>query len=384
MKKDILQNFERNLGYFFSNALERPLTAPLWVYISLSHKCTYNCQMCGVVKILNGFELPTGAVKSAIDQIKYWNSCPAIVLTGGEPFLRKDIFEIISYAAVNKIRIETVSNGSLIGEELADKIIASGLSNIAVSLDGAIEETHDYIRQKGAFKNATQAIKWLTAAKKRRGCGPQISVWTTIMKENVSELSDIALLVKELGIDCLVYHPVIVAQDDMQNTSADAHFWLRGKDIDILKRQIDEILDFKKTYGLVEFLHDPYLWAEHFLGTLKIDAWKCNPFVFLNIGPDGEIRSCGASFGNMHKLGLDACLNTAEARQARAVMKNCPKPCLQTCWANPESDSLARAVDSFISKINNANFSKEEKEGLLREALNRLSYYEKMVGEINA
>jgi sugar phosphate isomerase/epimerase len=46
------------------------------------------------------------------------------------------------------------------------------------------------------------------------------------MKENVRELYDIIPLVKDLGVECLVYHPVIVAQEDMQNTSPNARFWL--------------------------------------------------------------------------------------------------------------------------------------------------------------
>ncbi len=343
-----LEDFKVNLAYHFSEKLEYSFAKPYWIYISLSHKCTYRCQMCGVVKILKGYELPAEVLKRTIDEIASWNSDCVVLFTGGEVFLRKDVFELINYSVEHGIKTEAVSNGSLINEELASKIVSSGLKNIAVSLDGAKETTHDSIREKGAFKKALGAIKNLVEAKKKLGKGPQISVWTTIMKENIEELSDIIPLVKGLGAECLVYHPVIVAQEDMQNTCPDAPFWVRKERLDILKGQIDRILDYQAKHGLVAFLHDPYLWLKYFELTLNKQNWKCNPFVFLNIGPDGEVRSCGASFGNINEMSLDACLMSQDAFQARKLMKACAKPCLQTCWAHPESDSITEIANNFV------------------------------------
>ncbi|MFH1191640.1 MAG: radical SAM protein [Candidatus Omnitrophota bacterium] len=348
-----LKEFETNLDYHFSGLLEYPFAKPYWIYISLNHKCTYNCQMCGVVKILKGQELPGEVLKKTLDEISGWKNDCVVLFTGGEVFLRNDAFELIGYAVKNRLKAEAVSNGSLINEELALKIISSGLQNIAVSLDGAKETTHDFIREKGAFKKALNAITHLVKAKKRLGGGPQISVWTTIMKENVGELFDIISLVKDLGVECLVYHPVIVAQDDMQKTSADAPFWISKERLNILKEQIDKILDYKTKDGLVAFLHDPYLWINYFETSLTKDNWKCNPFVFLNIGPDAEVRSCGASFGNLKEMSLDDCLLSQDAFLARRLMKACPKPCLQTCWAHPESDSLIEIANRFINNIKN-------------------------------
>lgn len=373
---DYFNKFKKQLTLYFSEVLEKPLAKPLWVYISLSHKCTYNCQMCGVVKILNGYELTKEQVCKSFDEISLWGDGLTVVLTGGEPFLRQDIFEIISYGAGKNIKIEAVSNGSLINPELADKIIRSELSNIAVSLDGAKEETHDSIRQKGAYKKTLAAIQNLVVAKKNNSRGPQISVWTTIMKENVKELFDIISLVSDLGVECLVYHPVIVFQDDMQNTSSKARFWLDEQDLGVLKLEIDKIVDYQKKNGLVAFLHDPYLWIEHFKGTLTKKEWKCNPFVFLNIGPDGEVRSCGASFGSVQRMSLGECLTSNEASRARLAMKQCLKPCLQTCWANPDADSLRQIVDKLLLNIAKSNYCKDDKRKLLSDALSSLTTYE--------
>lgn len=372
---DYLKDFETNLSYCFSEALEYPIAKPYWIYISLSHKCTYNCQMCGVVKILKGHELSKETVIKTLNEISGWKRDCVIMFTGGEPFLRGDIFELINHSISCNLKTEVVSNGSLINKDLALKIISSGLRNIAISLDGAKEATHDMIRQKGSFRSAINALRNLVEAKEKTGRGPQISAWTTIMKENVSELFDIIPLVKDLGVECLVYHPVIVAQDNMQKTLPQAPFWIGDGYLKILKEQIDKIVDYQKKYGLVAFLHDPYLWIKYFETSLTKGDWKCNPFVFINIGPDADVRSCGSAFGNIKEIGLDDCLMSRDAFQVRALMKACQKPCLQTCWAHPESDSLSEILNRFINNIKNQN----NKNRILKEALKILEHYEDML-----
>jgi len=370
-----LTEFETNLDYHFSEILEYPIVRPYWIYISLSHKCNYNCQMCGVAKILKGYELPGEILKNTLNVISKWKRDCVVMFTGGEPFLRKDIFGLIGYAVNRGLKTEAVSNGSLINEELAEKISLSGLQNIAVSLDGVKESTHDFIRGKGAFNKVINAITNLVKAKKKLGKGPQVSVWVTIMKENVEELFEIISLVENLGVECLVYHPVIVAQDDMQKTLPSAPFWIKKEKLDMLREQIDKIVDYKTKYGQVAFLHDPYLWLKYFDATLTKYNWKCNPFVFLNIGPDGEVRSCGASFGNIKDMNLDECLLSEEAFQARKLMKICPKPCLQTCWAHPDSDSAVDIANRFIHNIENCN----DKVRFLKAGLRLLEKYKNTV-----
>lgn len=367
-----LENLETNLRYHFSELMEYPLAKPYWVYISLSHRCTYTCKMCGVVRILKGHELPGELLKKTLDEISGWKRDCVVLFTGGEVFLRKDAFELLGHSINKGLTTEAVSNGALIDEDMALRIMSSGLTNIAVSLDGAKESTHDSIREKGAFKKALNAITCLVNAKKKQGAGPQVSVWTTIMKENVEELFDIIQLVRDLGVECLVYHPVIVAQDDMQNTSPEAPFWIKGEKLDILKDQIEKIVGYKKENGMVAFLHDPKLWIRYFEASLTKSDWKCNPFVFLNIGPDGEVRSCGSSFGNIKEMSLNNCLLSQEALSARRLMKACPKPCLQTCWAHPESDSLEGIISGFIDSIKNQPNRPE----LLKTALKMLKKYE--------
>lgn len=375
---DFLKQFETNIRYHFSEILNSPLVKPYWIYISVTHKCNFNCQMCGVKKILKEYELDLNVMKRVLDEIASWNSDCVIMLTGGEPFLRKDIFDIIDYSVSLGLKTEVVSNGSLIDNpQIARRIIESGLKNIAISLDGVNPQTHDCIRGvDGAYGKTLEATGYLCREKKIRGSGPQISVWTTIMKENVDELYEIIFLAKDLGVECLVYHPVIVIQDDMQHTIKGGHFWIKDEQIGILKQQIDKIVSYQRENGLVAFLHDPYLWLKYFQGTLAKKEWKCNPFVFIDIGPDGYVRSCGPAFGNIKEMDLTACLETKEAKKACERMQGCQKPCLQTCWAWPEADSLISIVQNFLSKLENLNEDNPNKKKIIREGLELLTRYE--------
>lgn len=376
-----LSEFDLNLRYHFSEILNTPLAKPYWVYISLTHNCNFNCQMCGVKKILRGHELDIDVLKRSLKEIAGWGSDCVVMLTGGEIFLRKDIFEIIGYASSLGINIEAVSNGSQINNpQFAKKIIDSGLKNIAISLDGANSKTHDYIRGvDGAHRKAMDAIGYLCQEKRIKGAGPQISVWTTIMKENVEELYEIIALVKSAGVECLVYHPVIVNQDDMQNTIKSGLFWIGNDNIGALKQQIDKIAEHQKKDNLIAFLHDPYLWLGYFQGTLRRKDWRCNPFVFVDIGPDGFVRSCGPAFGNIKEMSLNDCLQTKDAKKARERMRACPKPCLQTCWAWPQADHLDSIVKDFITKIDGSCLSNTDKKRRIKEAAGLLTKYEQLL-----
>ena len=93
-----IDDYKLNLSFYFSEALDLPLAKPYWIYISASHDCNFNCQMCGVKKVLRGQELSLDAIKKVFGEIARWKSPHVITLTGGEPFLRGDIFEIIDAA----------------------------------------------------------------------------------------------------------------------------------------------------------------------------------------------------------------------------------------------------------------------------------------------
>jgi heme b synthase len=121
-------------------------------------------------------------------------SKPVIILTGGEPLLRPDIFDLARYGTDKGFRMVMATNGTLMTEETVQKMKASGIQRISVSLDGPGPETHDAFRKvKGAFESSLKGIELA----KRGGLDFQIN--TTITRINLHLIADILKLAVDLG-----------------------------------------------------------------------------------------------------------------------------------------------------------------------------------------
>ena len=160
-----------------------------------TRRCNLSCKHCRAVAEDHPYEneLDTKASFKLLEQIKEVGD-PIIILTGGEPLLRKDIFDIAAYGTKLGLRMVMAPNGTLITQENAKKMKASGIKRISVSLDGSTPETHDAFRGlENAFENAIQGIK--TA--KQAGLDFQIN--TTITKTNLDQIPKILTLAENLG-----------------------------------------------------------------------------------------------------------------------------------------------------------------------------------------
>ncbi len=119
---------------------------------------------------------------------------PILILTGGEPLMRPDIFEIARRGADMGFHMSMAPNGTLMDDEVVRRMIESGIQRIGISLDGASAETHDAFRQMpGAFAGAMKGID----AACRAGLPFQIN--TSVTAFNASEVAKVHELAKSLG-----------------------------------------------------------------------------------------------------------------------------------------------------------------------------------------
>jgi len=138
-------------------------------------------------------ELDTAEAFTLLDQIAEVAK-PIIILTGGEPLLRDDIFDIAAYGNEKGLRMVMAPNGTLITESVAERLKASGIKRISISLDGATAGSHDKFRKvEGAFDGA---IKGMEIAKK---VGLDFQVNTTITKTNLDQIPKIQQLAVKMG-----------------------------------------------------------------------------------------------------------------------------------------------------------------------------------------
>ena len=169
------------------------------IFWELTSGCNLRCIHCRAEADFarHPNELSTQEAFAFIDQVVSFAN-PIMILTGGEPLYRPDIFEIAGYAVRRGLRCALASNGTLISDEIAERIVEVGIRRVSISLDGARPETHDSFRgQPGSFHAALEGFERL----KKRGMSLQIN--TTIARHNVAEVAETLELALRLGADAL-------------------------------------------------------------------------------------------------------------------------------------------------------------------------------------
>jgi len=158
-----------------------------------TRNCNLNCIHCraSATSGPHSGELDTAEAFRLLDQIAEVAK-PIIILTGGEPLLRDDIFDIAAYGTKKGLRMVMAPNGTLVTEPIAKKLVDSGIKRISISLDGATRESHDKFRQvDGAYDGALNAMKIA------RKIGLDFQVNTTITKTNLDQIP----LIQELAVE---------------------------------------------------------------------------------------------------------------------------------------------------------------------------------------
>ncbi|MDL2329739.1 heme b synthase [Desulfosarcina sp. OttesenSCG-928-A07] len=138
-------------------------------------------------------ELDTSQAMRLLDEIAAVGK-PIVILTGGEPLLRPDIFDIAGYGTGLGLKMVMSPNGTLITPETARKMADSGISRISASIDGATREFHDQFRGvDGAFDATLQGIRYVQEA------GISFQINTTVTKTNLDQIPRILELAEALG-----------------------------------------------------------------------------------------------------------------------------------------------------------------------------------------
>lgn len=181
------------------NALDGHAFRPIKATFEITYRCNLKCEMCYLVhegrekKIK---ELTPDEVKNVINQLT--RKIP-ITFTGGEPFVKEGIMDILRYTS-KRNNCGILTNGIMLNEDIAKDVVDMGVSAITVSIDG-LKKVHDKIRGPKAFEGAIQGIKNVQEHKKKSGKkNPNVHLNTVILPFNVESLDEIVDLASELSI----------------------------------------------------------------------------------------------------------------------------------------------------------------------------------------
>jgi heme d1 biosynthesis radical SAM protein NirJ len=204
----------------------RPGPVVIW---NLIRRCNLTCRHCYSISGDVDFpgELSTAQVFAVMDDLKLFG-VPALILSGGEPLMRGDLFDITARAKALGFYVGLSSNGTLVDAALADRIRDAGYDYVGISLDG-IGATHDrFRRREGAYQAALSGLRLL------RDRGVKVGVRFTMTRDNAGELPLLLDLVERERFPKFYLSHLVYAGRGNKNRGDDAAWETTRRAMDLL------------------------------------------------------------------------------------------------------------------------------------------------------
>ncbi len=196
---------------------------------NLVRRCNLTCKHCYSISADRDFpgELTTAEVLAVLDQLKAARVA-VLILSGGEPLLRPDLFDLAAAAKAMGFYVGLSSNGTLIDAAVARRIAATGFDYVGISLDG-LRETHDRFRRKiGAFAAALAGVRVC------RDAGVKVGLRFTLTQDNAHDLPALLDLMETEGVEKFYLSHLNYAGRGNKNRKDDAHFQTTRAAMDLL------------------------------------------------------------------------------------------------------------------------------------------------------
>ena len=312
-----------------------PLRMVAW---ELTRNCNLNCLHCRARADAGPFadELTLDECKKIIDELLAFSS-PTVILTGGEPLLRPDIFEIIEYGQVKGLRMVIAVNGTLLDLQKAKRLKERGILRVSMSLDGKDSPSHDGFRRvEGSFESVMKAGAML------REAGLPFQINTTVTRLNLDQLDDIYRLVREMG--AVAWHIFLLVPVGRGEG-------LKGEELNaVMYEEVLERLYLVEKEGLLEI---KVTCAPHYYRIVKQkgDTPKSAGCLagksFLFISNKGIAQPCGyleTSAGDVRKDGVERVWNESPVFQAIRDLKGYKGKCRSCSFLKICGGCRARAL----------------------------------------
>ena len=171
------------------------IAPPKWIAWEITGRCNLRCIHCRSSSDCDTDEgdFATSEARQFIDTLADYGA-PVLVLSGGEPLLRDDLFVLASHGTDKGLRMCLATNGTLVDDKICEAITHSGIRMVSLSLDGSTKEIHDDFRQQpGAFDGVMRAIEYF------HGHKIPFLINSSFTRRNQADIPDVYRLAKELG-----------------------------------------------------------------------------------------------------------------------------------------------------------------------------------------
>jgi len=310
IKAEQVHNFFCDLKAFFQGCPEAPqqrravettpfgfdyTLLPILGEIAVTYRCNNNCSFCYVgnkqMRERQHSELRLSEIKKIIRIFKYRAQIPFFSFTGGEPLLRNDLEKMIRYAVHLGLRVNLITNGTLISTRRAQTLRKSGLTTAQVSVESPQAHIHDKLTGvTGSFSQTLKGIRSLQQA------GISVQTNTTVNRQNVTSLKQLPLFLKQNGIKRFAMNLYIPSGLELAREEL---FFAYSEVKDIIEHTRKEAYKLGLTfYWYSPLPHCYYNPIAHGLGNKSCAAMDG----LLSVSPRGEVLPCSSYHESMGNL----------------------------------------------------------------------------------
>lgn len=322
--------------YGLSRSLAKPLVSPELLILSLTDCCNLKCITCNIKREADKelLRVDTAKIFDIVRQAKGMK-IKTVVLSGGEPFLVKEIFEIAEYIQKQGMSSSVTTNGAY-GEEMARRIALSKINHIHFSCDG-LAAGNDEIRGQGSYDRLIRTVKLI------RQLNPDKSIGfgCVVCSRNCNDLFEMTMVADDLGVNSINFIPFLANNIDPQHSSKGHqhhYLWPDENNLADLERNLRKISGHKYRRLDISPSPDFRLLLDYY--RLKPIRKKCfagykSVIITASRMHEGRMVSdvffCQDSCGNIYDTTLKEAWNSLKAKDMRLKARACNNPCLQFC-----------------------------------------------------
>jgi len=317
----------------------------LFLTTSMGNLCNFRCKHCHIW--MNEDSRNELTTEKRVDVIEQFATAirgrGTVILAGGEVTMDLDeLFAIAGACRDHALQCYMTTNGSAVTPEVADQIVASGITWVTVSLDSHRPEIHEYTRgMRGCFEQTVNAIRLLVDARTRAGVSMTVAASCVVFDQNVDELEDYVEYCRALGADAVdlqLLSRTFSNQNPKGDTFFENHFWWTADTKENAKKKVESVVNRYADDPLVLKNPDDLPWMLSYIDDpdFRTSAAVCASHERnLVVDTTGAVSLCFSAemifdepaIGNVRDSTLAELWVGARAQSYRAVMNECRLNC---------------------------------------------------------
>ncbi|MCK4336104.1 MAG: radical SAM protein [Candidatus Aenigmarchaeota archaeon] len=325
---------------------------PIYVQFAVTKRCSLKCKMCGIVKSWKGEkDLNLDDIERVANLLDELN-VGVVILTGGEPFLRDDLPEIVKIFHKRGLNTRLQTSGFSCTEENVREVVKSGLDDVSISLNSINPKIHDSITNvKGSWEKTMNSISLFSRIMPKRNSMPVINC--VLSRKNIREMERMVLLADKIGFYLSII-PVHLSKDEGEKFAFRGYEDSLGfseRDFDLIDRTYSKLIEMKKkgfaVYNSMKFLKESPNFIKY-----SVCRWKCySPYLYFSISPGGLFSPCIDLRTNISVLGDNFLLYYRSKEFGKRILRDVKRceGCMYGCW--PEITYLCEDIRVLMERI---------------------------------